>query len=158
MAGGDRRSPPRSSGGAGDGTAGGEERRRSGVGSGGSKKQGDRSGAGSPSKPAMAKTRGKAREATRSGSEGSVEGRWEVKPRNMNPKGILQIGKNGSDQNKADGARREDPHPREMMELESKSGVSMKLNPMYIASASSMEVEDTALTEDSVRRWKKHLT
>ncbi|PKU67393.1 hypothetical protein MA16_Dca022367 [Dendrobium catenatum] len=89
--GGDRRSPPRSGGGGDGGTTGGE-RRQSGIGSGGSKKAGD----GSPCRSGAARGKGKARDPVRSGSEGAVEGRWEIKTRGADLRGTLQSASSGS--------------------------------------------------------------
>ncbi|KAI0488433.1 hypothetical protein KFK09_028264 [Dendrobium nobile] len=144
MAGGDRRSPPRSSGGGGDGSIGSDERRRSGVGSGGSKKNGDRSGAGSggfPSKSTTEKSKGKACEAGKMGSEGSSEGRWEVKPKSLDLKTAMPISKGGF-QTHANSMKREDPPSSLKMEIMPAAEVSMRINPTFVGMESSMEVEE----------------
>ncbi|PKU59276.1 hypothetical protein MA16_Dca027819 [Dendrobium catenatum] len=145
MAGGDR---TRSSRGGGDGLIGGDERRRSGVGSGGSKKSGERSGAGSggsPSKATMTRSKSKARDVGKSGSDGSMEGRLEVKLRGMDPKVEMLITKGGGQMNV--NARKKEISPVDLkMELMPASEVNMMINPTFGGTEAGKEVEEILAT------------
>ncbi|PKU81291.1 hypothetical protein MA16_Dca027370 [Dendrobium catenatum] len=93
----------------------------------------------------MTRSKSKARDTGKSGSDGSVEGHWEVKLRGMDPKAEMLITKGGGQMN-VNARKKEISHVDLKMELMPSSEVNMMINPTFGGTEAGMEVEEILAT------------